>query len=434
MAGKFNKTVFSNGVRVVSEHHQQSHSIALGLWVLTGTRDEPEHCEGITHFLEHLVFKGTKTRSAYEIVRSLEELGGEVNAFTTREYTCFHATVLSQDWEIALDVLADLVSQMKVNRKDFEVERSVVLQEIDMSEDEHEDLAYDVFLRQFLGSHPLGRPILGTAQSLASLRLPMVKEYYRRHYTGRRLILSAAGNLQADELVKRAEKLLGRTKNYPRSRQEKRPRPRPFMAAVDKNAEQLHLLMGFPATSFKDKRRFEAFLANNLLGGGMTSRLYQAVREKKGLTYSVYSSLHSFTDFGMLNILASAQPQKMPDVVKSIFSVIDKVKRRGLSRSELKLFQRQLEGNLRLGAEDMESRMNSLAVNEMIFQEYRPVERVIEEIHRVTPHSLKNFLEEYLDFQQAGILFLGSQAEQALNWFSGHPTSKPFRQARKAVL
>lgn len=434
MVVKFNKSTLSNGVRVVTEHHPSSRSLCIGVWVMTGTRDEPKGWEGITHFLEHLVFKGTKTRSAFDIVRSLEELGGEINAFTTREYTCFHATVLAEDWKIALEVLSDLVTNMKLVKKDFELERSVVLQEIDMSDDDHEELAYDHFLSQFVGKHPLGRPILGTEKSLNSMSTRDVNEYYRDRYTGHRLIVSAAGNLDHEQIAKVSEKLLGKTRKRKSKLKLDKPKSKAFVSALDKTAEQLHVVMGFPSTSFQDPHRFEAFLANNLLGGGMTSYLYQAVRERKGLAYSVYSMLQSFIDWGILNISASTDPNRMDQVVRSIFAVIDKVRARGIRESELRLFRRQLEGNLLLGAEDIENRMNSLGVNEMVFGEYRPVEQVIQEVQKVTVKSLKRYMEEHLDPSQMGLLFLGSEATAAKDWFMKQPIAKPLRNAEKEII
>ncbi len=433
MAVKFHKSTLSNGVRVVTEHHPQSRSLCIGIWVMTGTRDEPKGAEGITHFLEHLVFKGTKTRSAFDIVRSLEELGGEINAFTTREYTCFHATVLKQDWKIALEVLTDIVTNMKLSKKDFDLERTVVLQEIGMADDDHEELAYDIFLSQFVGAHPLGRPILGTEKSLNTMSTRQVQTYYRERYTGHRLIVSAAGNVDHHEIAKYAEKHLGGSRRRKSNLKLEKPKAKPFVSAVDKKAEQLHVLMGFPSTSFQDPHRFESFLANNLLGGGMTSYLYQAVREKKGLAYSVYSMLQSFTDWGILNISASTDPARMDQVVKSIFAVIAKVRDRGIRESELKLFRRQLEGNLLLGAEDIENRMNSLGVNEMVFGEYRPVEQVIQEVQKVTVKSLKRYMEEHLDPSQMGILFLGADAVAAKDWFMKQPLAKPLKNAEKEI-
>lgn len=404
----------------MSEHHPHARSISLGLWVLTGTRDEPQGQEGITHFLEHLVFKGTKKRSSYEIVRCLEELGGELNAFTTREYTCFHATVLQQDWKVALDVLSDLASGMEISKVDFDLERSVVQQEIMMSEDEHEELAYDIFLKKFVGRHSLGRSILGTHQSLDGIKAKHVKDYYNTRYTGKNIIISAAGFVDHSALEKEVSKVWNRRKGSDNDWLKSRTpaKAQGFIEAVDKPSEQLHFLLGFDSASFNSPLRFESYFLNSVLGGGMTSKLYQRVREKKGLVYTIYSALNSFMDFGMLNVASSQTPDKVEAVMKNTFQVLRSLQKHGISEGDLKLTRRQIEGGLILGSEDVDNRMNSLAVNEMVFGEYRPVDLVIEEVRRVTRKSVKKYVDEFLNFDQMGVLFLGANAEKTRDWYT----------------
>ncbi len=294
---RFKKTTLKNGIRVVTEMHSESRAASLGIWVGTGTRDEAPGDEGISHFLEHLVFKGTETRSAFQIAKSLEALGGELNAYTTREYTCYHALVLKDHWQQALDVLSDLVSNMKMNRSDFALEKSVILQEITMGDDALEELIYDEYLSKCLPKHPLGRSILGTEASVEAMTQKQIQTYYKERYSGSNLIVSASGNIDHEEFVKRVEDVLGHKPKKRLKLRRTRPKHRAFRSVVEKPVEQLHILMGLPCATFKDKDRFEAFMVNALLGGGMTSRLYQSVREKKGLVYSIYSSLNTFDDF-----------------------------------------------------------------------------------------------------------------------------------------
>jgi predicted Zn-dependent peptidase len=422
---QFRKTELPQGPRIVTENHPNSQSFSIGIWVKTGTRHEPVGQEGITHFLEHLVFKGTTKRTAFQIAKSLEEVGGEINAFTTREYTCFHALVLKRYWKRALDVLSDLVTDMECSKGDFDRERQVVLQEIAMAEDEHEELAYDLFLNKFVGGkHPLGREILGTEKSLGALTQKSVGEYYRTRYAGSNLVISAAGAVDHDELVieckKKFKAKLAASKNaLAKIQPETAAKAHRFVEALDKPSEQLHLLIGFPASSFRSPKRFESFFVNAVLGGGMTSQLFQEIREKKGLAYTVYSQLHSFVDFGMLNIAASMTPETYQEVVKVTFKILTKLKKNGISKNEMQAALRQIEGSLILGSEDIENRMNSLGVNEMIFGQYRPVEKVIEDMGRVTVASIKEYLDKTLDLDKMGVLFLGAKAESAKLWFEG---------------
>lgn len=419
---RFQKSTLSNGVRVVTEDHAAVQALSIGVWVMSGTRDEDSDLNGISHFLEHLVFKGTKKRSAYQIARSLEEVGGELNAFTTREYTCYHATVLQRDWRLALDVLADLVTNMKIKPRDFEKEREVILEEILMAGDDPEDLAYDLFLQKIYPRHQLGKMILGTEKSLQSMKLADIIDYYRERYQGKHLIISAAGSIEHDDFVSEVEKLFGKSAGRKgaanRMPSRRAPRVQGFSMGVDRPTEQLHLLMGVPCPSFKDPSRFASFLINAWLGGGMTSHLYQKVREKRGLVYSIYSALHTFTDAGMMNIGASAAPAKMADVVEEVFDTMLKLSEKGMTEREIRFYQRQIEGSLRLGAEDVENRMNSLAINEMVFGHYRPVQQVIEEINRVTESDIRRALKQWRD-KDLGVLFVGASAKNVHEWYEG---------------
>jgi predicted Zn-dependent peptidase len=408
----FKKSQLKNGIRVVSELHPHSRSVALGIWVLTGTRDEKPEDAGISHFLEHMVFKGTRSRSAFQIAKSLESLGGELNAYTTREYTCYHALVLQEHWEKGLEILSDLVSNMSFTRDDFAVEKSVILQEIAMGEDNLEELVYDIYLDESLRKNPLGRSILGTAESISKMTQKQMIDYYRHTYSGDNIIVSAAGCLDHQSLLEGVEKYLGNKAKRRFKRKRQRPKHTAFRRVEKRESEQLHLLMGFPCTSFKDNHRFEAFVVNALLGGGMTSRLYQRVREKKGLVYSIYSSLNTFEDYGMVNVYAACEPEKMLAVIRNVVAELKKVRRLRLTEGELQLFKTQVTGSILLGSEDIENRMTSLGVNEMVFGKYRPVEEVVEEINKITVKSVREFINNYLNLSESGWLLVGSQADE----------------------
>ncbi|KYG64911.1 zinc proteinase [Bdellovibrio bacteriovorus] len=417
MNTKFNKSELSNGIRVVSELHPVSRAVSISIWVLTGTRDEAPAVAGISHLLEHLVFKGTKSRSAYQIAKSLEALGGELNAYTTREYTCYHALVLKDHWEMALDVLSDLVSNMHLVQKEFALEKSVVLQEIAMSEDNHEELIYDVFYEQVYGNHPLARPILGTPASLVNMKQSQVLDYYKKTYTGKNIIVSAAGCLDHTELMKGVEKRLGKKKKSQLKDTRKAPRWLKRRHVVERPAEQVHLLLGLPTASFKDSRRFEAVIANTLLGGGMTSKLYQSVREKKGLVYTIHSMLNSHIDSGMLTIYAGTETKNARKVGDLISKEFEKLRKNGVTKSDVEMFKTQVIGNILLGSDDIENRMTSLAVNEIVFGRYKSVDTVIEEIKKVTVDTVNDYIRSELHLDKASGVLLGHGVNELKTWW-----------------
>lgn len=414
---RYKKTDLKNGIRVVSELHSESRAVSIGIWVTTGTRDEKPDEAGISHFLEHLVFKGTKTRSAFQIAKSLEALGGELNAFTTREYTCYHALMLKDHWLKGMDVLADLVSNMALSREDFALEKSVILQEISMGEDNIEELVYDIFLEEALPRHPLGRPILGHVDSVSKMTQKKILSYYKEKYSGQNIIVSASGNIDHQELVDAVEKYLGSKLKRRFYQNRTRPKARVFRKVLEKPSEQLHLLLGLPCSSFKDRNRFEAFIVNALLGGGMTSKLYQSVREKRGLVYSIYSTLNTFDDFGMINVYASCEAKNMKSVIKNISSELKRVRRQGVTDSDLEMFKTQVNGSVLLGADDIENRMQSIAVNEMVFKKYKPVDAIVDEINSVTSKSVHQFIDRYLELDQISALLVGKGALELEDWF-----------------
>lgn len=414
----FKKTELANGIRVLSEAHPVSRAVCISIWVLTGTRDETPEVMGISHLLEHLVFKGTKTRSAYQIAKSLEALGGDLNAYTTREYTCYHAMVLKDHWEQALDVLTDLVSNMHLNKKEFGLEKGVILQEIAMSEDSHEELAYDVFYEQVYGKHPLGRPILGTPASIALMKQNQVMEYYKNTYSGKNIIVSASGSIDHQDLLDGVQKRLGSKKKIALKNTRKAPRWLTRRHVVEKQAEQVHMLLGFPTASFKDKNRFEAVITNTLLGGGMTSKLYQSVREKRGLVYTIHSSLNTHMDSGMLTIYAGTEVKNARKVGDLISKEFGKIRKNGVSRADVEMFKTQIIGSILLGSDDIENRMTSLAVNEIVFGKFRSVESVIEEIKAVTVDSVNDYLRHDLDLEKTSGVLLGPGVNELKSWWN----------------
>lgn len=409
---------------MVTENHTHSKSVAIGIWVLTGTRDEPESDVGISHFLEHLVFKGTKTRNAYQLAKSLESLGGDLNAYTTREYTNYHCQVLKEDWKIGLEILSDLVCNMQLKQKDFELEKKVILQEIAMSDDSDEEIIYDYFYEEVYKGHPLGRQILGKSQTIQKMTQKKVVDYYKTYYQGKNLIVSVAGPVNHDEIVIAAQKLFKTRKKFELKNVRKAPKWKVSRKVFEKEMEQGHILMGLPATSFPDKYRFEAFIVNSLLGGGMTSRLYQSIREKQGLAYSVFSSLNTNVDSGNLTIYAGTDVSKVKKVVHIIADELLKLKIEGFKASDIKLFKKQVRGQLVMGSEDTENRMSSLGVNEMIFGEYRSVEHVIQAIDLVTEKSVAAYMKDHFDLSQVSVVLMGPKLKVHEEWLKKYDFTK----------
>ncbi len=403
----FQKTTLPNGVRVVSESHPGFRATSAGLFVDLGTRDEPEHLIGATHFVEHLVFKGTKKRTALEIAESLEIVGGDLNAYTTRELTCFHSHSLKEDLNISIDVLCDLVTNATFDAEEFEKERQVILQEIDMSKDDLEEYIMDVFLEKAFKDHPLGRLITGTKKSLKAISRDDLFDYYKKNYCGSRLVLAAAGSVNHEELVELAEKALGGLPKGKELKRKGKENIKPFFHFKHRPSEQVHLLYGLPSTTFVNDDRFDAYIFNALIGGGVTSRLYQKVREKGGLVYSIYSYLQTFVEHGMIFIYAGASEKTYKEVAKLVREELERLSVEPPTIQEIEAFKKQIKGQILLGADDMENRMNSIGINEYVFGSYRPIEEVIQEIDQVSVESVCRYIEKYVKNQKPSLLIMG---------------------------
>ncbi len=402
--GPVRRTVLPGGVRVVTESMPTVRSATFGVWAGVGSRDEAPSLAGASHFLEHLLFKGTRRRSALEISAALDAVGGEMNAFTGKEYTCFYARVLDTDLPVAIDVMTDLVTSSVLRTADVESERGVILEEIAMQEDDPADLVHDEFASVLFGESPLGRPILGTVESIRALSRTAVTGYYRRRYRPQNLVVSAAGSVEHAVVVRQVRRALAAAgldrgdaaPSPPRLGSTRSPASTGRVQVTPRRTEQANLLLGVPGVARTDERRWALGVLNAALGGGMSSRLFQAVREERGLAYSVYSYVSQYADAGLLGIYAGCLPSKIDEVLKICRAELDKVAEEGVTGEELLRGQGQLRGGLVLGLEDTGSRMSRIAKSELVYGELLTVEDVLARIDAVTLDDVRAVARDVL--------------------------------------
>jgi predicted Zn-dependent peptidase len=401
--GLIRRTVLPGGLRIITEAVPTVRSVALGIWVGVGSRDESPAQAGATHYLEHLLFKGTHRRSALEISAAIESVGGEVNAFTTKEFTCYYARVLDRDLPVAIDVVADLVTSSLVARADVDSERNVVLEEIAMRDDDPTDAVHDLVAERLWGTAPLGRPILGTVASISSLSRGVINRYYRQRYRPSRVVVAAAGNLDHATVVRlvrsafdQAGFLDGETAPEPARIGGRPPRASSGVALLERPTEQANVVLAMPGLARTDDRRFALGVLNVVFGGGMSSRLFQEIREKRGLAYSVYSFASHYADTGMFGVYVGCQPTKIDTVIELCRDGLTDVAERGITGEELARGKGQMRGGLVLGLEDNGSRMSRLAKAELVYGELPSVGELLDRIDAVTLDDIRAVASELL--------------------------------------
>jgi predicted Zn-dependent peptidase len=387
------RTVLPGGLRVITEQVPGVRSASVGIWVGVGSRDEKPAVAGAAHYLEHLLFKGTAKRTAVEIAEQIDAVGGELNAFTAKEHTCFYAHVLDTDLPMAVDVLADVVTDAVLDPAHVELERGVVLEEIAIRDDDPEDLLGEVFDEALYGDHPLGRPIIGTEESVRGMDRAVLHEFWRGRYTTPRMVLAAAGNITHTEVLRLARKYLRNrlggngSPESPRAGRARIPVSAKLVVHPD-DTEQAHMMLGVRAPDRHDERRWVLGVLNTVLGGGMSSRLFQEVRERRGLAYQVYSSVASYADTGHLSVYTGCQPDHLGEVARVVHEVLSDVARNGVSAAEVARAQGQLRGSLVLGLEDTSSRMSRIGKAELAYTSYLTVQQTLDRIHAVTPDEV----------------------------------------------
>ncbi|BAX91899.1 M16 family metallopeptidase [Mycobacterium shigaense] len=410
------RTTLPGGLRVVTEFLPAVRSASVGVWVGVGSRDEGATVAGAAHFLEHLLFKSTPTRTAVQIAQAMDAVGGELNAFTAKEHTCYYAHVLDSDLELAVDLVADVVLNGRCAAADVELERDVVLEEIAMRDDDPEDALGDMFLGALFGNHPVGRPVIGSAQSVSAMTRTQLHSFHVRRYTPERMVVAVAGNVDHDGVVALVREHFG--SHLVRGRQPIAPRKttgrvngRPTLALANRDAEQTHVSLGVHTPGRGWEHRWALAVLNTALGGGLSSRLFQEVRELRGLAYSVYSALDIFADSGALSVYAACQPERFAEVMKVTGKVLESVVRDGISDAECRIAKGSLRGGLVLGLEDSSSRMSRIGRNELNYGKHRSIEQTLQRIDDVTVEEV-NAVARRLLSQRYGAAIVGPYASK----------------------
>lgn len=405
VTSRVRRTVLPGGLRVVTEQMAGTRSASIGVWVNVGSRDEVGELHGCSHFLEHLLFKGTDERSALDISVALDAVGGEFNAFTAKEYTVFHARVLDEDLPMAVDVLGDMITASTITAEDVEAERDVILDEIAMHDDDPEDVVHNLFASHAWGEDsPLGRPIAGTERTITDMTREQIVRFYRRHYRAENMVVAVAGNVDHNSVVRQVRTAFGR-KGFladldvaplaPRISHKRRP-VQTGLAEATRPLEQVNLIVGVNGITRSDSRRYALGVLNTALGGGTSSRMFQEVREIRGLAYSVYSFASHHSDGGVLGVTVGCLPAKKDEVLATVRAELAKVAAEGITAEEVERGKGQLKGSLVLGLEDSGSRMSRLGKAELVYDELLTIDEVIDRIDAVTLDDVNSLARELL--------------------------------------
>ena len=410
-ARNIRKTVLSNGLLVLTESMEHVRSVSMGVWINSGSRDEAAGVNGISHFVEHMVFKGTESRTAQQLAREVDQIGGNLDAFTGKEQVCFNIKVLDENLVPALDLLSDLVLHPTFAEEDIAREQGVILEEIKMDEDNPDYLVHELFTQRFWKGDALGRPILGTAKTVASFDQKTVREEYGKRFTPANMVFSAAGQIQHDTFVAQVEAqfsgLAATGAMAPRA--VATPVPHPHITLKNKKSlEQVQVCLGVPAPSVQDSRRYGIYLLNTMLGGGMSSRLFQTIREDEGMAYSIYSEMNPFRDVGSLSVYAGTSVDKVEKLLRLTLKEFRRLKDEAVTAGELKRAKDQLKSNIVLGLESSGSRMSNLARQQMYYGRFFGVDEITREIEAVTPEMVQEIARELFDGERIALTMLGN--------------------------
>jgi predicted Zn-dependent peptidase len=403
------RQVLPNGLTIISEEMKHLRSVSIGIWIKTGSRDEEAKSNGISHFIEHMVFKGTRNRTAEAIARQVDAIGGNLDAFTAKECVCFNVKVLDEHLPVAFDVLSDLVLNPVFAAEDIIRERRVILEEIKMDEDNPDYLVHEIFTQNFWKDHPLGKPILGTKETVKGFEQSLVLELYQKRFTPGNFIIAAAGNLNHKQFVDLVAKHFDGMKPVSNGFHSAPPKIVPKITLRNKKSlEQVQICVGVPSHPIAHEKRFASYVLNTLLGGGMSSRLFQNIRERQGLAYAIYSDLNPYRDTGCLSVYAGTSRESAAKVVQSIVSEFKKLKTEAVPAEEVRRSKDQLKGSLMLSLESSTARMSNLARQDMYFDRFYGMDEVIEKIEAVTAESLQEMANDFFQTDSIAVTVLGN--------------------------
>lgn len=395
-----------NGIKVYAEVVPYAESVSLGVWVGNGSRHEKAEENGMSHFIEHMVFKGTESKSARDIAIKMDSVGGHLNAFTTRECTCFYTKTLSEHAEVSMDVLSDMVFCPKLSREDMDLERRVVLEEIAMYEDSPEDVVYDLFSEAVWGKTPMGRPILGASEQLYNITPESMREYMKSHYTSKSIIIAAAGKID-DSLFEKLNEYFGKCNISDNEVTYEKAVYSPKRALLNRDFEQIQLVTGFNGIDIYDDRVYSLLVFNNVFGSGMSSRLFYNIREKCGLVYSIGAGHSAYQDTGTFDILAATTPENLERVAELIEKEIKKIKTQSLTDTELERAKVQLKGNYILSGESISARMQAIGRAALLRRPLRTRDEIIEQINKVDKESIADIIQTVLNEKTLSVAAVG---------------------------
>jgi predicted Zn-dependent peptidase len=405
---QYQQTESPNGIRVLTEKMPNLRSVTTGFWVGVGSRDEPQELSGISHFIEHLLFKGTSSRSARRIAEEFDAMGGELNAFSAKEYTCYYAKVLDERVEEAFEIMTDMLLRSLMQPKDVDAERKVILEEIAMHEDSPDDIIHDLFVSALWESHPLGQSVLGQQNVIRTLGSEEIKRYYGRYYRPENVVVAAAGNIEHEKVVEMVSRMMDADGGS--SREERHcvvPEIRPHTAVYDRPTEQAHVVLGTQGLPRQHPARFALAILDNILGGGMSSRLFQKIREERSLAYSVFTYHSMYVETGLVAVYAGTSPENMPATLELIKEEIELILTRGITSEELERAKGHIKGNLVLSLEDSGSRMTRLGKSCICHGELLTLDQLLSRIDAVTVEDVHQLAKDLFGKRKLVVTIIG---------------------------